>query len=332
MRQKLGLLIFFLSCASFLIGQSEHQGVKLYRDGKYSEARGVLNAAVKDEAYKTNAALWNYLGLACLGEKDYKNGRKAFEKAVKLAPAKTEYHSDLAYAYLLLRDLKKARSASDKALSIDARNVTALIVRGTANYWSLQLDDAERDVDRAIAINDHLSDGYFLKSNIIVARLARNVVHSDMKKELPLLESAAEVLKTGIDKCVPTGGCKDLTDEYEGMVAFVQHFQKKNSNTLISADTPSAPEPDVTPLKITSKPRPAYTDKARQSNTQGTIQMAALFGTNGRVQHVLLLKRLGNGLDEEAVRAARRIQFQPEMKGGKPIAVVKQLEYSFSIY
>jgi outer membrane biosynthesis protein TonB len=46
----------------------------------------------------------------------------------------------------------------------------------------------------------------------------------------------------------------------------------------------------------------------------------------------MVVKPLSHGLNEEAVRAARAIKFNPATKDGKPVSVVKQIEYSFSIY
>jgi len=51
-----------------------------------------------------------------------------------------------------------------------------------------------------------------------------------------------------------------------------------------------------------------------------------------RKKGMLLLNRLGNGLDEHALRAARKIKFEPQQVGGKPVAVVKRVQYSFAIY
>jgi TonB family protein len=312
----------------------QDRGVELYRAGQYAEARKLLSVAIKDKVFERNAEIWNYLGLSYLGELDYKNGRKAFEKAAKIEPGKVIYHLNLAYSNLLLRDLRKVRSEANRALDIEEQNLPALLLRGTASYWDMQLDDAQKDADKMLSLNDKYSEAYFLKSRILVARMARNLPRSNMKSELPLLEDAVAVIKSGVDRCPVKGGCSDLTEELKGLTVFVEHFERKNSETTIaSAETPPPPpEPGVTPIKIISKPRPSYTDRARTSNTQGTIILAILFGADGKVQQVLPLKRLGNGLDEEAIIAARKIKFQPETKDGKPIPVVKQVEYSFSIY
>ena len=59
------------------------------------------------------------------------------------------------------------------------------------------------------------------------------------------------------------------------------------------------------------------------------------FGVNdasGKVTHLIVIKPLGYGLDEEAVKAAKAIRFEPFMRDGKPVSVVKRIEYSFTIY
>ena len=60
--------------------------------------------------------------------------------------------------------------------------------------------------------------------------------------------------------------------------------------------------------------------------------MAVFFSESGRVTHTLILKGLGGGLNENAVKAARQIKFEPATKDGKPFSQIKILEYSFAIY
>jgi len=80
------------------------------------------------------------------------------------------------------------------------------------------------------------------------------------------------------------------------------------------------------------KPRPGYTEAARESNTQGTVLLKATFLSNGSVGSVVVIKSLPFGLTEQAIRALRSSAFLPQLANGKPINVVKQIEYTFSIY
>ena len=85
-------------------------------------------------------------------------------------------------------------------------------------------------------------------------------------------------------------------------------------------------------IKILSKPRPGYTDAARQNNIQGTVILRVTFLASGQVGGISAVKGLGNGLTEQAIAAARRISFEPAKVNGVSQNVTKQIEYTFSIY
>ncbi len=85
-------------------------------------------------------------------------------------------------------------------------------------------------------------------------------------------------------------------------------------------------------IKILSKPRPGYTDAARQNNIQGTVILRVTFQANGQIGGISPVKGLGNGLTEQAIAAARRISFEPAKVNGVAQSVTKQIEYTFSIY
>jgi TonB family protein len=85
-------------------------------------------------------------------------------------------------------------------------------------------------------------------------------------------------------------------------------------------------------LVIVSKPRPRYTDTARQSSTQGTVILRVTFLKNGGIGPIVPVKELANGLTENAISAAKRVAFLPAIVDGTPVSVTKQIEYTFSIY
>ncbi len=85
-------------------------------------------------------------------------------------------------------------------------------------------------------------------------------------------------------------------------------------------------------MKINSKPRPGYTDAARQNNIQGTVILRVTFLGSGQIGSVSVVKGLPNGLSEQAIAAAKRISFEPAKTNGVGQTVTKQVEYTFSIY
>ena len=85
-------------------------------------------------------------------------------------------------------------------------------------------------------------------------------------------------------------------------------------------------------LQILSKPRPGYTETARSENIQGTVVLRVTFLASGKIGEVTPVKTLPNGLTEQAIAAAKEIEFEPAVEHGHPVSVTKQIEYSFAIY
>jgi TonB family protein len=74
-----------------------------------------------------------------------------------------------------------------------------------------------------------------------------------------------------------------------------------------------------TPVQIVSKPAPVYTEEARRLKIEGEVVLRINFGADGTIRDVAVVRGLGHGLDEAAVAAARKIQFQPAHRGSQPV-------------
>ena len=287
--------------------ESVHPGIELYRSANYVSAIGALRSAVGTKEFKANGEMWNYLGLAYMATKDNKSAVKSFEKAAKLDRAKGVYRTNLAHAHFALGKYKKAASESEKAIAIDPTSVTAYSIHGLASYQTGKFDAAEKDADKILQLDRTVTSAYLLKSRVAMERLSKRLLAgSTLKKEAGLFLSVKELLAEGKELC-KNNPDHDLVDqEYDLMNAFSSHFSQTKTEPT---DNPPVPDPNVTPLKILSKPKASYTDSARQSNVQGTIKLAVLFAADGKVKYILVLKRLGKGLDENAVAARAKHYF-----------------------
>lgn len=87
-----------------------------------------------------------------------------------------------------------------------------------------------------------------------------------------------------------------------------------------------------TPLTITYKPKPNYTNEARSNETQGTVLLRIQFLANGTIGAISTINSLPNGLTESSIEAARQIKFNPATKNGQPVSVSKTLQFTFTIY
>ncbi|HEY1465162.1 MAG TPA: energy transducer TonB [Terriglobales bacterium] len=72
----------------------------------------------------------------------------------------------------------------------------------------------------------------------------------------------------------------------------------------------------TTPVEITFKPNPVYTDEARQLRLQGEVLLEVMFGANSQLHVNRVVRGLGHGLDEAAIDAANKIRFKPAMQSG----------------
>lgn len=150
------LLFLFLSSGSAL-GQTtskvRHPAIGLFDQARFGEATRALEIATRTDEFKSDAELWNYLGLSYLATNEAKKGRKAFEKSVSLNAMSSVFRSNLAYSYLMNGQIGKARDSADKAIALDAKNAGPYQVRGLANFWQRKLDLAERDADLFIRLD-----------------------------------------------------------------------------------------------------------------------------------------------------------------------------------
>lgn len=79
--------------------------------------------------------------------------------------------------------------------------------------------------------------------------------------------------------------------------------------------------------------KPQYTPQAMQKKIQGSVWLSCVVDATGKVKSATITKSLDAefGLDDEALKAARRWQFKPAMKDGKPVAVRITIELTFTL-
>ncbi|MEK7725358.1 MAG: energy transducer TonB [Acidobacteriota bacterium] len=106
-------------------------------------------------------------------------------------------------------------------------------------------------------------------------------------------------------------------------------------NKDLEKDNPPKIKPPVgvtIAMKITAKPRAIYTDDARKNQRAGTVTLRVTFMANGSIGNVAVINGLPDGLTENAIAAAKNIQFEPAKVNGIPQTVTKQVQYTFTLY
>jgi TonB family protein len=89
--------------------------------------------------------------------------------------------------------------------------------------------------------------------------------------------------------------------------------------------------PATTPVEITFKPNPVYTDEARGLKLQGEVLLEVMFGSNGSLRVNRVVRGLGHGLDEAAIAAANKMRFKPAARNGQPVDSTAVVHVVFQI-
>ncbi len=90
-------------------------------------------------------------------------------------------------------------------------------------------------------------------------------------------------------------------------------------------------ETDFKGVEILRKPRPLYTEEARRLGIEGEVHLRILFGADGRLKVLAVVRGLGHGLDENAALAAAQIQFRPASKQGQAVEQAAVVRVQFQL-
>lgn len=89
---------------------------------------------------------------------------------------------------------------------------------------------------------------------------------------------------------------------------------------------------DVSPPTAVYKPDPPYSEEARKARYKGVLLLIVVIGADGQVQDVRVVKPLGHGLDESAIKTVRTWQFKPALRDGIPVPVRVLVEVAFKLW
>lgn len=85
--------------------------------------------------------------------------------------------------------------------------------------------------------------------------------------------------------------------------------------------------------RLVTEVKPAYTSDAMRAKIQGVVKLQCVVRPDGSVSDIQVVRSLDPlfGLDQEAVKAARRWRFVPGTRMGQPVAVFITIEMEFAL-
>lgn len=82
--------------------------------------------------------------------------------------------------------------------------------------------------------------------------------------------------------------------------------------------------------RLISGAEPAYTDDARAKEITGSVLITVTVGRDGTVEDAAIKRSLFPSLDESALRAARKLRFEPALENGEAVTQTITVEFFFS--
>ena len=83
---------------------------------------------------------------------------------------------------------------------------------------------------------------------------------------------------------------------------------------------------------VLRKPTPSYTAAAIGARVQGVVLLRGIVRRNGRVDTLSVVRGLGHGLEENAMREIASIwKFWPGMRNGQAVDVWVTIEVTFNL-
>lgn len=140
----------------------------------------------------------------------------------------------------------------------------------------------------------------------------------------PRSQRSAQVGSSGFD--ITAGQEQPAMKRATSQTAF-EAQQIASSRPLRSPD--GIQKASFRPVEILSKPKPEYTEVARERRIEGEVWLEVLFGANGTPEIRRVVRSLGYGLDENAIQAASHIRFRPALRGELPVDEVATLRVQF---
>ncbi len=244
-------------------------------------------------------------GQQALQAKKYGDAQKEFKRALKLKKDSPEANLLLGFAYKSAKKRKDAVKYVREAIKHRQNYAEAHYLLALLMFETNKLNEAQQEIDTAFEQGINFANAY--------------VVRGDLKLVGKKYRAAVEDYEKAIQIAAPQEeGLARLRELAEALKSYLE-FQKHKGDPAYQKAT------------LLNLPMPNYSEEARSARVQGIVELAVLISDTGQVSYVLVFSRLGWGLDEEAIKAARKLKFTPASKDGKAVPYWSRVLVEFKI-
>ena len=270
------------------------RGKKLYRAGKTERAIEELYTALSVREIYYEAQL--LLGRSLLEAKRYNEAAATLREIEPPERGAAQVHKLLGRAYYEMNRLREAARNFQYAIGFSKRPDYELhYLLGLVMLRQGATEAAIDEATRAVALKPRFAPARKLLSDAYLMNKDYERAEKALKRYLASVRNRAEA--------------SEIKERIKAMRSLCRAKSQK-----------SVQNPITIPL-IYKIPHPGYTPEALRYKVEGAVRVEVLFGSDGAIQHALVARGLGFGLDEEALKAARGIEFKPGEVGGIPVSM-----------
>ena len=228
---------------------------------------------------------------------------------------------------MLLQQGKReiALAEIEKALSLQAQDPYAHYLHSLVSLLMNSKDEAVRHAELAVQLRPDFAQAHLIKAQALLGfYLDASAAQDETAKAIYMAR-----YKGASD---PLTAYVRLTSDSENRRVWVDEIEVLKGSLPGAKEVALMGKEVATKARLTSKPEPTYTEKARRYQVEGTVVLKAVFDGDGTVSRIFILNALPCGLTEQSVKAAHKIKFIPATLDGKPVSMWMQLEYNFHLY
>ncbi|MCX7752057.1 MAG: TonB family protein [Blastocatellia bacterium] len=326
--------------------QDLQRGRVLFYQQNYSGAIEVLKQAI---AKKPDLAEAHYfLGMSYYRLADYAQAEAALRTALKLKNENyPEAHFGMGMIHFRKREVDLAVREFQTAIEQRGGNYPdAFNVLGVIYYGQRRFADAIQSFRKAIEQRPEGPEVYFNLGMAIEQELVEgagqqaasgltwNDAISAYRKAIeqrgtyPLAQRALGLALIGVDN---EAAITELGVYVQQVPQAQDRLQIEEIIDLLKKpDDPAAVAEELGKVPRVSKVVPVrLTEEAMRNKVQGSVVLSVLFCYDKRARVVKVVKGLGYGLDEAAIEAVRRVQFEPAVVGGRQVSERRLVKIEF---
>lgn len=244
---------------------------------------------------------------------EWGRAKSGLRQALELKPASPDLHFLAGQVYLHEGARTMAIDSLGKAIKNRPVFPEAHFLLARCLFEAGRQVEAREEANTAIAQGSPLFPAFLLVGEIDFAE-------NKLEAAVVSFEAALRVSASGNEE--EEAKLRGQLDNLLEMIEKLKHFA-----VLEAAQT----APDIVRPVLLNSAVPRYTDEARNLKIQGSVSMAILVTENGDVDSVLIFRKLGHGLDEQAEETARKLKFTPANRNRQPIQYWTKLSVSFNL-